>query len=142
MMKPHERIRQQRLKIGLSETDLAHAAGISDMAYYDLEAYESEIDDCIELGQLRRICSKLQLDIVELLGVTPVGVQQNMRILLRSKRAEKGLSIEDVSDQVGISEEAIRDAEKDLASLKTWRLIALRDYAACLNIELGYLLGR
>jgi DNA-binding XRE family transcriptional regulator len=141
-MRPHEEIREQRLRLALSQAHLARAAGLPEMAYHDLEIYESEIYDCIELRQLRKICATLQLDILSLLGVRYVEPVESLENLLRTKRTERELSVKDVSDRVGIAESAIRDAENDGHTLEAWRLTPLIDYANTLGLSLAHLVPR
>jgi hypothetical protein len=115
---------------------------MSDMAYYDLESYDLEIEDCVELAQIRTICAKLQLDLFSLLGLAYGAPVKNLGALLRARRIEKEFSIRDVSDRVGIFESAIDEAENNPETLEKWHLKPLRDYARSLGIDLEILLGR
>jgi transcriptional regulator with XRE-family HTH domain len=57
------RIREFRNRAGLSEVEVRSALGMSDMEYYDLEAYDDELDMVPSLAQVKQLALTL--------GVTP-----------------------------------------------------------------------
>lgn len=61
-----EKIRQLRLRAGKSEREMAELMNISVESYFDLEAYNDEVLDCISIYELRKMSSAF--------GVTPVEV--------------------------------------------------------------------
>jgi transcriptional regulator with XRE-family HTH domain len=72
-MHPGERIKQRRKELGLSAEALAEHAGTTDMSYRDVEAYESEFKDMLDLAKAKakRICDLLRLDLFEVLALDP-----------------------------------------------------------------------
>lgn len=54
-----ERIKQLRQRAGKSAGDVASLAGLGDMAYYDVEAYDDELRTVLSLQQVKRLADAL-----------------------------------------------------------------------------------
>jgi ribosome-binding protein aMBF1 (putative translation factor) len=66
-----DRIRQLREKAGKSEGEMAEIMNISVESYFDLEAYDDEVLDCISLDELKKMSSAFGVSSVELLTGVP-----------------------------------------------------------------------
>ena len=61
-----DKIRQLRLAAGRSEQEMAELIGLNLPSYYDLEAYDDEVLDCLSLYELKKLCQALKITPVDL----------------------------------------------------------------------------
>jgi len=59
-------IKEERAKQGLSEKDLSEALGISEMHVYDLESYDDELEDTLNIEQIYKLAGLLNIPPAEL----------------------------------------------------------------------------
>ncbi len=135
-----ERIRKARKAAGFDRAFVAESLGLTDMAVYDLEAYDNDAFLCISLHQLGTLA--------DLLGVTPVDLvappssikprQMDFPTLVHAMQAEmqkNGETIEAYSDRIGWDvASAIVDP---LQAWKDWNLDGLQD--VCRSVDANWL---
>lgn len=60
-MQPEDRLKEARIKAGLSEEEVARHIGINKPWYYDLESHDDEIISTLDLAVLFHLCRLLQI---------------------------------------------------------------------------------
>ena len=138
-MKMNVQIRTQRKALGLSEKSVAEYAGLSIHEYADLESYDDELYTVVPIDKLIKLCAKLNLDLAILLGF------EKSRDLLRrdsigSRMQELDISVQQLSDVIGISETFIKNAMSDIGSLSGWVVEPVIDLAKELDLNPGAVL--
>jgi transcriptional regulator with XRE-family HTH domain len=68
-MKSHELIKSRRVSLGLTDVQVAEKTGVSIYEYGDIEQHIDEISTVTELGQVRRLCKALDLDMFQLVAL-------------------------------------------------------------------------
>jgi len=120
------------------------------MSYRDVEAYESEFKDMLDLAKAKSICGLLRLDLFEVLALDPEVPRELLEAasdrgglgrgeFIRAHREAIGLSAEELADRVGYEAVLIESAETDPATLESRCLAVLVDLAKELQVPLATL---
>jgi DNA-binding XRE family transcriptional regulator len=108
-------LRQLRENSRRSPQELASAAGINVESYYDLEAYDDELDNAISVRCVARIASEFGVKPSILYGGVSGGaiLTHDFASLIRSHLAQSGQSLAEFENQVGYSVgEALADPDQ------------------------------
>lgn len=106
MEKMEERLKALRLKAGLDPETLADQIGISPGWYEDLEREESQVEETLDLEQVRKLALQLNVGLAQLLtGAplppgTPVLTFTELARHLR-RRLEEEVRLEDLEEKTG-----------------------------------------
>jgi transcriptional regulator with XRE-family HTH domain len=142
-MLPNQMIRNQRLSLGMSEQKLADIAGMSIFEYGDIESHPDEFKMTISISQAKKICSILELDLCELIGIEKM--HKSMDILdlglcISNARKALGLSILELADSLGFDKSIVLELESNSKSLGELPIFFAEDLANILNIDLKALI--
>jgi len=139
-MKKNDQIRSQRQSLGLDEHNVAKYADLSIHEYDDLEAYDDELYTVVPVNKLLKVCEKLNLNLAMLLDFETSSNRLSLDAI-GQRMAELNMSVQELSDSVGITEGFIEDATTDVNSLGTWVVEPIIDLAKALDISPGDILG-
>jgi transcriptional regulator with XRE-family HTH domain len=144
-MKPHDRIRVARDRLGLSVNDVALKAGVEIPAYRDVEIYEDEAFSVVPLGDLRSICRVLELDLLAMFEVADLAdgsnglagdlVHLRRNELIQRRRTELGLTREQLGDLIGFETIAVEQMEQEPDFIEQWPLELIETLAAALSVS-------
>jgi transcriptional regulator with XRE-family HTH domain len=104
-MSDARRLRSLRARTGLSSAEVAHRAGIGDMAYFDLEFHDDELLTVPSLGDIKRLATVLGVPTAALFvdncdsTVRRISYQQLMTSL--ASLISNGTSKEALEDEIG-----------------------------------------
>jgi transcriptional regulator with XRE-family HTH domain len=96
-------IKEERAKKGLSEKDLSQTLGISEMHVYDLESYDNEVEDTLNIEEIYKLSDLLEIPPaklakeLELCNLTMDQAFNKIRHLIKDSKA----SIETLSEKIG-----------------------------------------
>jgi len=146
LMKINEKIAQRRKEMGISEKELAEKTGLGIYYYGDVEAYEHEVMQILELSKFKLICQILDLEPLDLLeglreGSDEILNYEPRNMLINRKRIELGLSEEELGDKVGFYGRVIHEMEHDPDFLESWCLEDIIVLANILDIPKQVLLN-
>ncbi len=137
-----DRIACARGAAGLDMAAVATAIGLSEAAYFDLEAYDDEAFTCISLGQLCCLGQVLNVSPRQLVapeGTQPTSVEVSSLKLVAAIRRfleTSALSVEQFEDEVGWGvSDALQNPE---TGCNDWCLDGLQDI--CRPLGLNWLL--
>lgn len=139
-MKRQEIIRKAREATGLSASDIEEHLGISVHEYRDIEAYDNELVDVVELATTIKLCEILKVDIFSLFdlsiydGANGVVTTTSFHEFIKAKRMEKKLTIPQLATVLGFEEEVLSDLEKDGNNILKWPFGYLRELCQQLSI--------
>jgi DNA-binding XRE family transcriptional regulator len=147
----NQTIREARTRLRLRDTDVAARAGLSIHEYCDVESYEDEAFRVVHLGKMRRLCDVLGLDILDLfaIGCASCGKREQVATghqgprdeMIRARRANLGLTQDQLGDLIGFETVAIADMETDPDFLETWSVELIVELAGHLELPAQVLLG-
>jgi DNA-binding XRE family transcriptional regulator len=147
----HEIIKASRVRLGLTEDEVSKRAGISWNEYFDIELNPKEALEVARLGQVKRVCEVLGLDVLDLFDIScaycgpntdnPCGEQGSRSRLISRRRTELGMSVEGLADRIGFDPAAIRDMEMDPMYLDRWPVELVLELSGVLDIPPQRLLG-
>jgi transcriptional regulator with XRE-family HTH domain len=144
-MRPHERLKEARLRLGLSDSEVARRAGLSIHEYGDLEQHADEIYNAVALGEVRKLCAVLQIDLLELLELargdeasTRAGVTRSE--IVRQRLSQVGLTPADLADRIGYEQHIGVSLATNPDALETLTLDTIADVAQALHIPIRALL--
>jgi transcriptional regulator with XRE-family HTH domain len=149
----HTKIKERRVEKGFSEIECAADAGLSIHEYDDVESYEDEFIRVLSLGKARRIATKLELSLEELLGdylghsdrksavadSVPAGPRHS---LVRRARLANGLSVSELADKIGYEDVAIDNLENSSDYFEVLCIDVLLDIAEVLGLDPACLIER
>lgn len=138
-MRPNDLIRKKRLELGLDEAVVASRAGLTVAEYSDMEDYDDELYTVVPLIKIKRVCGELGLSLNDLFDLQADG--RFPADIVKQKMQDMNMSVEDVSDFVGMTEEAIRDVARDVANAESWVMEPLLDLAKFLHLKPGNILA-
>jgi transcriptional regulator with XRE-family HTH domain len=140
MLSVNEILKQKREALGIDEVKISHLTGLSVYEYGDLEAYPNEFFDQISLGEAKRVCQVLQIDIKSLLpgcvesdNPQPRVIHRN--VLVTQERERIGLTREQLANQIGYETVAIDQVEAEEGYLDSMSPSAILDIARVLKIN-------
>lgn len=149
-MNVNELLRAHRAKLGLTEAEVARRAGLSLDEYRDAEQHEDEMLEVLHLRNVRLLCTALDLDPLDLLGVAcafcagadaglvPGGARHE---IVHSRRRALGLSQEDLAERVGFEVGVVADIERDPDYLENWSVELVLSLAHALGVPPQVLLS-
>jgi transcriptional regulator with XRE-family HTH domain len=127
-----------RERAGLSEEEMGERVGIGVASYRDLESDDTEVFMCLSLAHLRVLGRILGVSPrILLLGEDapvpgePVSFSE-ISAHLNALRAAKGVTVDDLSDQVGWE---LRDVLVDPEKLWTFNVDGLRDLCRAIQAD-------
>ena len=135
-VKPNELIKMQREKLALTEVDVAKQVGLSIHEYADIEQHEDELFTVTHLGEVRKLCDLLNIEICDLLGldcslVTGKHIKPNK--LVHDKRISLELSKAQLADKIGFETLVIDQIENDAGFLEGWSFELIKELAMAIN---------
>jgi DNA-binding XRE family transcriptional regulator len=153
-MTPHigQVIRRAREALGLEAALCATEVGLSDMHYYDLEAYDHEFFDNISLGTARRLCDLLGLDVLELTAAHVNGTIRerspatnamfhSRHALISKTRLGLNLTEESLGDAIGFETITVRQLERTPDFIESLPIRVVVNTAIALGLDPGLLIG-
>lgn len=132
-------IRVRREELGLTDVEVAQRSGLSIYEYGDVEDDETELYMVLPLKKIKSLCQTLGIDMLSLYRIGKCDREITPRLLL-NRRQEKGITIRELSDQVGISEEMLVKAEYDPSSIGEWVMDSVLALAQALDVSPACLL--
>ena len=140
-MKINEVVTKRRDELGIDAVELADKCGLTISGYSDLEDDESEFYMVITLDKLNKLCSELKIDLINLFGFDLC--DENLSDGFIVERIERlGLDIRRVSDEVGITEDAIKLAVTNVSSLSGWVMDPIIDLSKTLDVNVSCLIEK
>jgi transcriptional regulator with XRE-family HTH domain len=140
----NETIRTARLRLGLSENDVAGRAGLSWHEYFDLELHADEGIEVVHLKNMKRVAEVLHLDVLDLFGIrcafcdhperSVSGSHLCRNELVRQSREAMGLSQDDLANGIGFETVAVAQMESDPDFLESWSVGLVRELAGILAV--------
>lgn len=150
-MKANKHIEAQRLKLGLSEQQLAEALGMSVDAYCDIEWHDDELHKAVELQRVKKLSETLGIPIFELLAMQcpfcskEAPYLDEYRLprdeLIKLLRQNAGLSQRELGDCSDFHDYAIEGMECDPDYLERSTIESICDLSVALKIPLQVLFG-
>lgn len=137
------KIRDRRLELGLSDTEVAYRARLNIYEFRDVEAHADEAFVVVPLYHLKKICTTLKMDFLGLFeipcafcGGAPFLDDYRLRrdVLVRKKREELALSAEQLGDKIGFHGAEIELLETYTAHLESWVIEHILDLGHQLGI--------
>ena len=133
-----ERLRDARLRSGLSEAETAAAIGLTVAWYRDLESEPTELYINISLAHLQVLGSILHVHPITLLtGMEPVPVEQHWGFIdlvarLNQHRVANGLSVDAFGEAVGWN---LKDVLVDPDELWNFNIDGLQALCAAVDVD-------
>ena len=136
---PGAGIKARRSELMLSEASVAAMSEMTVDEYADLERNPTDAYMTVSLRQLDLVGRALDLPLIKLLQLLPC-TQPLQHASLRLLRETRQISISDLSEEIGISEEWITRAERDPCTLRDWVLDPVLALAHSLNVAVSCIL--
>jgi transcriptional regulator with XRE-family HTH domain len=133
-------IRNRRIRLGLTQHDLASACGMTKHEYRDLEDYDDEVYTVVRLAEIECVCSRIGIKLVDLFALTSNGKQLPIDIICR-RMEEKNISTKKLSDLIGIEESYIDSIKEDIVKIGGWVMDPVISLSSYLELNLGSLLN-
>ena len=145
-------IRNARNQKKLTTAFVASVCGLTEASYEDVETYGSEFFDNISLGEARRICDVMQLNLLDLVAKYLAVQIRETKPLTRSQyfsrhnliteaRVKHGMSECSLGNAVGFEETSIVSMERSSDFMEVLPITLLVDIANALGLDLGLLIG-
>jgi hypothetical protein len=100
----HETLRRRRVEVGMGQGRASQLLGLTNMGYYDLEAYQDEWRTVVPLYITMFACRVFEIDMLQFVpdqtGVA-VGLNVLARDVIKERRETIGLSAEAFADRCG-----------------------------------------
>jgi transcriptional regulator with XRE-family HTH domain len=150
-MKPRDLISKKREELGLTQAELDEKLGFPKLTIRDVEWHDGELESVLDIREVRLLANFFKIPLLILLGeVCPICKQQsddveykiNISQLIKSRREEKGHSISELGDLVGVHDLAIEKMEKMPDGIEELNVVMLKDLVKALDIPILTLLGR
>jgi len=146
-----EKVRKRRIELGLTVEEVARHAEILVEEYaFHLESEPEYIRDVYPLKVVKKLCSVLRLDLLNLLEVPCKFCQGSPRDpeydlprndLISKRRRERGWSRSMLGNRIGFLEPGVANLEDDESESENWGLENLEKVATALDIPFQVLLG-
>ena len=140
-----KRIKEARLKAGLSTENAAKKIGLSIAGYEDLEAYDDEVFTVISLFQLRLLSEMFSIKPMLLVqhseaqDIEKKISDQELIKMINEKINENAETVEEFSERVGWDvSTAINDSDN---IWKDWNLDGLQDICNAVGVNWEYVLN-
>jgi transcriptional regulator with XRE-family HTH domain len=150
-MKPHEMLKERRIQLNISDVELSRKINLSVCQLSDIEEYEDEIYSIADIGDIKKLCDLLKMDLFELFDIKcafcfdnedyldKYDLPRNKLIALTKK--ELVLSSEELGDIVGFKVAAIDNMENDPDFLSSWSYDLVVHLSEVLKLPKQILLG-
>jgi transcriptional regulator with XRE-family HTH domain len=121
MMLDNKKVQARREELGFSDVEVAARAGISIHQYSDIERHADEFRTVLTLREARQVCEILELDLLEFLGLDEfinggeVSEALPKHELIKRRREQLGLRIEDIAEHLGFDESTRSEVLGELA---------------------------
>lgn len=134
-MNTPELIQHERNKKGLSKSDLSQALGISEMHVYDLEAYDTELETTLNIGQIYKLAVLLNIPPAKLCKeLEHCGLAEDQAFEKISQLiSQASLPLETLSENIGWE---LEFCAKSIESLKEQPLDFYKDFANWFKVPL------
>lgn len=124
-MNPNERIREQRIRLGLRDKDVADRVGMTIHEYSDVEQHEDELRTVVELKKAKQICDILGLNLLDLFEIypdqqRPIPTVVPKHKLIKDRREALNLTISALAEAFGFEESTMRALEDDPDAINRW----------------------
>jgi len=138
-MKINEIVENRRKELGIDVVELAKKCSLTISGYSDIEDDETEFYMVVTLGKLITLCDELKLDLIELFGFDECREKSSDNFI--AERINKlELDVGRISDEVGITEEAIELLITDGQSLSNWVMDPIIDLSNILKVNVSCLI--
>ncbi len=142
----NQTIKNNRIRKGLSEEELAQKIGLTLMEYHDIEAYPDEIKTVTHLKEVRLLCKALDINLLDLLGVGEKFRDEKDSIprnqLIQRSRENLNLSREELADKIGFEKITVQEIENDESFLEQWSIELISNLARELYLPIERLLNK
>lgn len=139
VLNPNDVIRDARERLDITAEDVAASAGLTIHEYEDLEDYSDEAVDVVCIAKLKKICSKLSLDICDIYGLERTS-EVLPRNIVETQMEQHGISVEMLAEKVGIDEQEVRRVRNDAQELGAWVYVAVASLGRELQLDAAGLL--
>jgi transcriptional regulator with XRE-family HTH domain len=135
-----KRIREARLRLGLSEAEVAHRWGVEPSLYWDLELRDNELFMCVDFRNLPGLAAALEMPLMVLLfGEEPVTQPPEVEYAevaqrIRRRLADEGLTVDALSDVVGWELQGVLEDPETLGAFNISGV-----YDVCQAVELDWI---
>lgn len=143
-------LRNRRVELGLTESDIADHIGLSVMEYHDIESYPDEIYTVVDLEKVKRLFETLGLNFLKTLGIECEfclgnGVYRSIytlprHMIIRQSREDLKLSRKVLGDHIAFEEATVDDMEHNPAFLESWPIDYIRVLSKVLSVPLQILM--
>jgi len=150
-MDTNKMIESRRLKLGLSESQIAETIGISLDSYCDIESHTDELCRAVELRRIKQLSQILGIETFELLSMhcsfcnADVAYLDEYRLprneLIKVTRQKDGLSQQELGDRSDFHDYAIEGMERDPDYLDRSTVESVLELANALKIPFQILSG-
>ncbi|HEV8621099.1 MAG TPA: helix-turn-helix transcriptional regulator [Nitrospiraceae bacterium] len=150
-MDTNKMIESRRLKLGLSESQIAKTIGISLDSYCDIESHVDELCTVVELRRIKQLSQILGIETFELLSIhcsfcnADVGYLEEYHLprneLIKVTRQKAGLSQQQLGDRSDFHDYAIEGMERDPGYLDRSTVESVLELANALKIPFQILSG-
>jgi transcriptional regulator with XRE-family HTH domain len=140
----------RRKQLGLTDIEVAMKAGISIASYGDIESYDDEIKDNVDLIVLKKLSSVLHVPIFDFLDLkceycsTSQGsvklYQGNRSEIIKSARSALGKTQDQLADEIGFEVIAVQEMESDQYFLETWTADLIKILASAIKVPVQILM--
>jgi transcriptional regulator with XRE-family HTH domain len=121
---------------GKTEREVAAALGISVPSYYDLETFDDELETCLSLAEVSKLCSLLRIDPVWLFTEGDLKGSSRMRLseLVDNIRSFIGarMTVDEFEDKVGF---VVSPCFEDWHAVLEWNVECLRSVCSVIGID-------
>ncbi|WP_306598735.1 hypothetical protein [Geothrix sp. 21YS21S-2] len=145
-MKISQAIRDKRLELGFSESEVAKAAGISLDSYWDIENHDEEIYLSVSFEEAAILCRKIELDVLGLIResnpLLPFLLDTEYEgeageNWFHQRRMELGWSLEELNDYLGFKSEFLNELDVSPFAWKSLSISDLIRLCICLKVPLA-----
>ena len=150
-MKPNEIISQKRIAMNISEAEFSKSTNITLERLYDIEAYEDEIFNLTDIGDIKKICKALDINIMDLFNISCPFCSNTIRYseeftlplgkLISLRRQQLKMITEELGNCVGYHSLAIVEIENNSEYLESANYDLISGLAMALNLPLQLILG-
>ena len=139
-------IRARRLFLCKTDTEIATLAGLSIYEYGDVEQHADEFVTALPLHAARKLCSILELDLLHVVDCGMAGdahqkIETFRGAFVREKRLALGLSVNNVAEHIGFSDETVNSIETTPAFLDSLPIQVVLEVADLLSLSADIMLA-
>jgi len=126
----NEKIKQRRLELGLTDSEVARQTNMTIYEYGDVESHADEIFVVVPLYHVKKLINTLKTDFFDLFSIPCAFCEDGFthfdeywlrrNSLVKKKREMLGLSTDELGDKVGFFQTEIELVETYVAHLESW----------------------